>query len=308
MKGGWEKIVGDSISCFLCASGSVKIARGRRPIHFNSKRFFYRCRECKGYSLWPKLEDSEIEKLYSPSYIGDVKSEVESKTESDEIRFDNLRVFLGKFDNPQLLTFLDYGCGANAENVIFARGIGFSSFGIEVAAETRKEASLISGCEIFCPEDLRRIEHKFDVVFLGDVIEHVSNPIEVLTSISQVTKPNGFIVIQGPLEGTLSVSNILVLFKGFMLRGRPSLQPPYHVSLATTKSMKKLFSNAGYVKVQLQISEPLWPAPKIGSKDSFKSYSKLILSITKLLDVFIHKCFPSYGTRFFCVLQSRGES
>ena len=60
------------VNCFLCGSSRVKRTRERRPVDFHINRYFYKCTECKGYSLWPKLEDWEIQKLYSVNYIGDV--------------------------------------------------------------------------------------------------------------------------------------------------------------------------------------------------------------------------------------------
>jgi hypothetical protein len=55
----------------------------------------------------------------------------------------------------------------------------------------------------------------------------------------------------------------------------------------------------GLTIVDLQITEPYWPAPRLGSKDSFASPSKFLLSLTKLIDIGIHKVDGSYGTRFF---------
>ena len=296
--------MGTSLSCFLCSSMNVRISRARRPVQYNLTRFFYRCRSCGSYSLWPKLEEWESKELYSTSYIDDVKSPFHSASDRDKNRFTNLENFLKNFDTPHSVKFLDYGCGAGAENLIFASEIGITSFGVEIAPETRIQASLISGCEVLSPVDLCSMGPEFDVIFLGDVIEHVSDPAEVLNSIRKVLKPNGYLVIQGPLEGVLTLTNVLVLLKGVLLKHRPSLSPPYHVSLATRKSIRKLLANVRCKEIEFEITEPVWPAPELGSKESFETLSKLFLSLSKSIDVFLQKLFPNRGTRFFVILKS----
>ena len=54
----------------------------------------------------------------------------------------------------------------------------------------------------------------------------------------------------------------------------------------------------------MEITEPYWPAPRLGSRDSFVSPSKFVLSLTKLIDIGIHKLNKSYGTRFFLIAKS----
>ena len=61
----------------------------------------------------------------------------------------------------------------------------------------------------------------------------------------------------------------------------------------------------GLTAVDLEITEPYWPAPKLGSRDSFVSFSKFFLSLTKLIDIGIHQINKSYGTRFFLIAKSQ---
>ena len=287
------------VNCFLCGSSRVKRTRERRPVDFHVNRYFYKCTECNGYSLWPKLEDWEIEKLYSTNYIGDVSPTSSLDFESDKARFAKLEFYLNSVSTHDEKRYLDFGCGASADTVILAKALGFTAFGAEVAEDTRKQAALISGCQVYSPEEIATGQHRFDIVFMGDVLEHVMDPILLLQSAQRSLKPGGVLVIQGPLEGAITISNFFVSLKARVFFNRPSTFPPYHVSLARKSSIINMLKVRGLTTVDLQITEPYWPAPRLGSRDSFASPSKFLLSLTKLIDIGIHKMNRSYGTRFF---------
>ena len=287
------------VNCFLCGSSRVKRTRERRPVDFHVNRYFYKCTECNGYSLWPKLEDWEIEKLYSTNYIGDVSPTSSLDFESDKARFAKLEFYLNSVSTHDEKRYLDFGCGASADTVILAKALGFTAFGAEVAEDTRKQAALISGCQVYSPEEIATGQHRFDIVFMGDVLEHVMDPILLLQSAQRSLKPGGVLVIQGPLEGAITISNFFVSLKARVFFNRPSTFPPYHVSLARKSSIINMLKVRGLTTVDLQITEPYWPAPRLGSRDSFVSPSKFLLSLTKLIDIGIHKMNRSYGTRFF---------
>jgi len=289
------------VNCFLCGSIRVKRTRERRPVNFHIVRYFYKCLNCSGYSLWPKLENWEIQNLYSTNYIEDVGPDCALDDDSNKARFEKLEVFLKEVRDPIQKYFLDYGCGATADTVIMAKAMGFHSFGVEVAEKTRLEANRLSGCEIYSPAEMISGQHRFDIVFLGDVLEHVSDPISLLKSVHEKLNSGAMIIIQGPLEGALTISNFLVAIKARLMFKRPGNFPPYHVSLATSNSMVKMLGAQGLFVNQIEITEPYWPAPRLGSKDSFLSLSKFLLSLAKQLDIGIHKIRKSYGTRFFLV-------
>lgn len=293
------------VNCFLCGSTRVKRTRERRPVDFHVYRYFYKCTECKGYSLWPKLENWEIQKLYSVNYIGDVGPASSVDYESDKARFTKLERYLTSISNPAEKLFLDFGCGASADTVILAKALGFQAFGAEVAEDTREQANLVSGCEIFFPDEINFGQHQFDIVFMGDVLEHVMDPILLLESAQKSLRPGGVLIIQGPLEGAITLSNFFVSLKARILFKCPSTFPPYHVSLARKSSIINMLRVRGLTTVDLQITEPYWPAPRLGSKDSFVSLSKFLLSLTKLIDIAIHQINKSYGTRFFLIAKSQ---
>lgn len=288
-------------ACYLCNSSSITVSSNRRSISFHKTHNYYRCDECKSYSLFPKLENHEIEDLYSTKYIEDVNPEFNMDEQVTINRFSHLQESLEKVENPGSRNFLDYGCGATAEVIIFASNLGFKSFGVEVEAGTRQEAQLISNCQIFSPEEVLASGAQFDIIFLGDVLEHLSNPLEVLDQVQALLSPTGHLIIQGPLEGATTISNTLLSVKARLLSKSPSKFPPYHVSLATKDSIVKALKINELTIQKFVITEPVWPAPKFGSRSSFVSVAALIFSFVKILDMAISRVVTHYGTRFFLI-------
>ena len=200
----------------------MAISRNRRAISFHRLHKYYKCSKCKSYSLFPKLENDEIKDLYSIKYIQDVNPEFNMNEQITVSRFLNLQEMLGKVENYKSKRFLDYGCGATAEVIVLASNLGYKAFGVEVEAGTRQEAHLKSNCQIFSPEEALASGAQFDIVFLGDVLEHLSNPLVVLNQTQTLLALNGFLIIQGPLEGAVTISNTLLSVKARLLSKSPS--------------------------------------------------------------------------------------
>lgn len=186
-----------------------------------------------------------------------------------------------------------------AEVVILASNLGYKAFGVEIEDGTRQEAHLKSNCQIFSPEEALTSGAQFDIIFLGDVLEHLCDPLAVLDQVQVLLSPDGLLIIQGPLEGAVTISNTLLSVKARLLSKSPSKFPPYHVSLATRDSIVKALKINGLTIQKLVVIEPLWPAPKFGSRSSFASITALIFSFAKTLDMAVSKVLTNYGTRFF---------
>jgi len=100
---------------------------------------------------------------------------------------------------------LDVGCGVGTislelqERGFEVYGIDFSSVAIEKAREKGINA-------IPCDADAEGIpfeDSHFDVVWAGDIVEHVFDPIFLLEEISRVLKPTGKVLISTPNDMNL---------------------------------------------------------------------------------------------------------
>lgn len=78
---------------------------------------------------------------------------------------------------------------------------GFEHEGVEISKHANEIAKNLYGFDShqgLLIDHLHNFQEKFDAVVLGDVIEHTSNPIELLKEIYSVLKPGGFVVIKTP--------------------------------------------------------------------------------------------------------------
>lgn len=282
-------------SCYFCGSAAKKTKR-RRTLFFTELRMYFLCRECRTFSLYPKLKESDFEKLYSSSYIKNVSSGEQIGEEFD--RFYSFKDFLRKIYGPSGKSFLDYGCGANGELLAFATSLGLASVGVEVEASTREMATLKSSAPVISPDEFSKSDLKFDVVFLGDVLEHVNNPSEILSEIHLHLKPNGFLFIQGPLESASTLTNRLVELKSILLQGARIEFPPYHVTLSKLNSVKKILKSNGFLLETCSVGEVWWPASKSSLMHPIRNPAKWAIAACKAIDIWISILLPRYGTRF----------
>lgn len=262
---------------------------------------YYHCRNCGTFSLYPKLQDSDFESMYSSAYIENVSSDDQNDEEID--RFKSFKNFLRSFNDLSGRNFLDYGCGANAGLLIFGTTLGLDSVGVEVEASTRAAARINSKACIIDPEEFAKSDIKFDFIFLGDVLEHVNNPGEILRNIHAHLQSNGFLFIQGPLESAPTLTNKLIELKSILLQGRRVEVPPYHVTLSKLISLKKILSINGFILNTCSVKEVWWPASKSSLLHPGRKPAAWSLAVCKSIDRVISNLLPNYGTRFEIVCQ-----
>jgi hypothetical protein len=142
---------------------------------------------------------------------------------------------------------------------------------------------------------------------MGDVIEHLSDPIKVLNEISTRLSSHGVLIAQGPLQGAFTFTQMLVGIKSRLFSSKTSSFPPYHVSLASRKGMQEFLKASQLELIIFEISEPQWPAPSLSSVLRRPTIRGVIILGPKLIDRTISKFIPKYGTHYFLVAQKRAE-
>ena len=103
--------------------------------------------------------------------------------------------------------FVDFGCGSGSL-LAPARDLGWTAVGVEFDAYVVRQAAARTGCVIFNGlEELRRSAVvPADVIHLGDVVEHLTAPLDILrTQFVSLLRQRGGCSAQGPLEAGLRV-------------------------------------------------------------------------------------------------------
>jgi 2-polyprenyl-3-methyl-5-hydroxy-6-metoxy-1,4-benzoquinol methylase len=288
-------------SCYFCSSSHLRASKGQRSLIFQGKKYlFLYCSDCSGFSMHPKLDNKQIEMLYSIDYIekNPAIAEIETPQES---KFVNLYNYLNSQKNIQPRRFLDYGCGSNPETLKFTNSNDFVSYGMELVSSVREIAALNSNSEILSREEVLEKRSFFDFVFLGDVLEHLVDPVAELTELRSTISANGVIIAQGPLQGAPTFLQLVVQVFSAMTPKRTSNFPPYHVSLASVKSMKAMFKSAGLEIDLLHVYEVFWPAPTFKEFAKSPSIRNLLLYLAKKTDILFSSFLPYFGSVYFIV-------
>jgi SAM-dependent methyltransferase len=157
---------------------------------------------------------------------------------------------------------LDFGCGDGALLAAAAER-GWTAIGVETNPEVAGDVSRRTGARVVT--DLSDLVgdsgRAVDVVHLGDVIEHLTDPFGEVGGILALLRPAGVLLAAGPLEANRNLFARTILAWRRLSFRRPVVMPPYHVVLATAQGQRRLFARLGLEELEFSISDEAWPAP-----------------------------------------------
>lgn len=143
---------------------------------------------------------------------------------------------------PQGGRLLDVGCGGGGTMARLA-DLGWQVEGLDVDPVAVEGArSLGLDVQTGTLESLSYPSDHFDAVCMGHVIEHVTDPAGVLRECYRILKPGGILSLATPNADSWGHRRF-----GF---GWFALEPPRHLYLFTTASLKRLVSDAGFDRVK----------------------------------------------------------
>ena len=139
------------------------------------------------------------------------------------------------------LKLLDLGCG-NGEFLEIVRGCGWEAVGVEpdpkaVAHAHAKGLNVErGGIEVF-----RQDQELFDVITLSHVIEHVHDPVSVLSASFRLLKPGGWLWMETPNINSFGHETFREDWRG--------LEVPRHLVIFGSKSLENVLRGQGFVNV-----------------------------------------------------------
>jgi SAM-dependent methyltransferase len=219
------------------------------------------CRNCKlvYQAVIPSL--SALQRIYSGSQAA-VTSDLSRKIDFTEelLRFIS---FSGKA--PEELSVLDYGMGDS----LWARlalSYGCKAYGYDLC-ETSCERARKRGVEVLNEEQIA--SQAFDLINFDQVLEHLSNPLEVMNMLASALKPSGILKVSVP-NGRW-IKKALKHEDWSCSRGKYSLDPlgpMLHLNCFNTLSLKGIAKQVGLdcldlpiltqYKYSLRWTEPRW--------------------------------------------------
>jgi len=138
---------------------------------------------------------------------------------------------------------LDVGCG-NGYFLQVAQRLGWLSYGVDADATAAAQASRCGSVLGAHVQELdERYDRLFDVVTLGQVIEHVHDPFDTLRHCWRVLKPGGYVWMETPNMDSAGYE-----FYGRYWRG---LEAPRHLVLFNPRSLRSCLERAGFERIQI---------------------------------------------------------
>lgn len=156
-------------------------------------------------------------------------------------------------------TFLDVGCGEGFLMDAFSArgwdvlGLDFSSFGVS-RFNPHLQSSFVEGDIYESLANLRKRDQKFDCVNLGNVLEHVLDPLELLISIGALLTSRGTLVITVPND--FSGLQLYLEEVGDISR-RYWVNVPDHLNYFTYESLWSLVLDAGLSPLEVYADFPI---------------------------------------------------
>ncbi len=241
--------------CPVCASPRI----GKRPFRYLFKGRelgAMGCARCGIIFIHPQPTAEELTVLYSSEYFegGDFRCGHEGGYCEPET--------LEHLTNPGLLKhireicrgdrFLEIGCAGGAF-LSAARDFGFTVQGVELSESASRTAREEFGLTVFTGSlaEARFSDGSFDVIFMGDVLEHLPDPVSTLREVHRLLAPRGALVI-----GVPSQTNSLFSRIGFAVYGAAGKRatvslPPYHLFEFRPVSMRFLLRECGFTVAEL---------------------------------------------------------
>ena len=234
------------LHCLICGGGS-----------FISLPYYYefrgriirivRCACCSLVTLYPMPSQDEINSLYTEEYF---QSEYHCGTSKGSYTSEIVtmkRAFLPHLRSIRRFRpsgrYLEVGCAGGAELQV-AKEHDYEVLGVELNAEMASWGRENLGLDIRqgTLQDQAFPSSFFDVVYLGDVIEHILRPLDLLAEIHRILKPAGVIALAYPME----MNHLVPRLRTLLRLDFKSPHYPYHVFSYNNLSMRALLTKAGY--------------------------------------------------------------
>jgi SAM-dependent methyltransferase len=174
--------------------------------------------------------------------------------------FHGILAWLGSRLDPSRRRLLDVGAHAG-RFIALARAAGWAAEGLELNPQTASYAAARTGLRVrqlnVHEVDLRTAG--FDAITLTDVLEHIPDPIRVLTRAAALLAPGGWIAVKVPSgPGQLRKEQ----WRGRLVRGyRPTLADNLvHVNHFSPRSLRIALERAGFTEIVIAPGAPELPA------------------------------------------------
>ena len=237
--------------CPACMSAAIKPFADIRYFKYD------RCNECGFVLANPAPSDRAASEFYNSDFYGNYRTLEEENIQKRPYfsisSYTDPRRLAGWLTCEKSARILDFGCGPASFLALLRDEFGFEDVeGLELNENSAGVAARSYGIKL--TPTIEQLKHKtYDVIILFEVIEHLTNPGEVISLFRDLLGPGGKLFITTP-----SVRSIPA-------RYFPShcghYTAPSHVSLFTEEAMSRLLSRFNFKIERLETDD----APLLGN-------------------------------------------
>lgn len=289
-------------NCPLCNGVGADLAFPYKTI-WNGKEFSYiQCNKCGTTFVDPIPSESDFAVMYAKEnyhdvFAGDVDMESYNHSIAKMMRYYKD----GK-------SMLDFGCGVG--NFLKAgKQKDFQCYGVEYDPKVIEHAKKNADVPVYSFDKLKSSGLRFDIIHLGDVLEHMAEPKAIMKELSRLLTPNGVFLIEGPLQNNASL--IYWFSAGFKAIKRklgidiPGNIAPTHLFLTNKIAQKRFFTDIlGYKCIHYEIYETGFPFLTRQDNIFFSAFIKQFIGISAVMankmEIWNNKML---GNRFFGIFQ-----
>ncbi len=286
----------ENLHCIVCSSKILKEV----PFGYNFKNKWlqaFECKTCKMIFIFPQPNELELKELYLEDYFesGDYRcGHAKNCFDEDEETIVNHNLINKVCKIKSSGNFLDIGCaGGHFLNAIRKRG--FNPFGVELSKYAAENAIEKFNLNIKIGDLFSSQFEKnfFDVIYLGDVLEHIPNPNDFLNEINRIAKNDCLVVILCPTQTNSILSRIGFLVFSLLNKKATVNLPPYHLLEFRPISMKNFLKkfNLKIIKCKSFTMKP----NEIAQRNS--SLQNVAKKIFQYPNYFFSSIFNAFGDR-----------
>ncbi len=264
--------------CSCCGSDQTSAL----PFHYIWDNIRYdgvRCRECKLARLQPMPSAPVLTALYGNDYFdhalhGLDQAGVTYETLRDEQQSETLSFVRDEIVArvPGAKSLFEIGA-AMGHTLDAGRSLGLRCGGLEISATAAVVAKRKFGFELIQESidqaDLSDEQGCWDIVYAGDVLEHMVDPADMLARMAGLLTPGGAVVIRVPATLNLLSTRLATPWLNLIGASRCLPDGPYHLHEFEPATLQRLASR--YFK-SVTIEQSIVPASRLNIKGGSLAY------------------------------------
>ena len=285
--------------CPLCGSTNLgnKITAKDYITNVKGEFVYYECQNCHSYVQIPAPTEEFLVKCYKSQNTTykvpqNVKQPIWFVRKSSNLENEFNKRFYKK-NKSYLLEALVPNTPAPAKmlEIGAAYGLylndkkqkGYNVVGVELSKESCDKAKELYNLDLIndVVENVNFPENNFDIVVMSMVLEHLTNPKEIIKIIHKTIKDKGELLISIPVADGFEFQR----FKEYSY----NLHPPYHITIPSIKGVEELIRGLFEIQeIQFQVcTNDLCKAASFAKKDYPSLFNKFFAWADKYLQSYI---------------------